>query len=553
MLKSGTKKSILVFVRQFHPAYKNSALLFALCSMRSAIPLIIVINLLLFIPVILLDPSFHVDDFLVFAVIKANISHSISFNPHEYFYFFVRPVSYFFFWVDYKIWHTNAFMMKMVSLSFHVVFITIFYSLLKEIAAFIKINFKPIPAILIVLLFSFHPDSLIWIFWISNRTELLLILFYSLSILMLLKYLNYNETGILFLIGFSGFYILSMLSKQQSIHLPLLVLIFSYLFWKKYSKDKIKKLIITSLILLIPTLILITINYFTFGEKLFLLQNLWKKPFALIGIYLYSVFPFLADKVYDYFLFNRYVAVIILFALITVFYIINKKYRFNLKYIFYLLLLFVIVSFPRIMIEGGNRVNSIQIFWLLIIIYTVFSKINPKITYPLLLIYLICMTAFSLNSFKLWQYDISLPDNQTISFISLTEKSKENTIIVTGILSFIIPYQVYYFKYGDFGKENIEVLPVSLNYLAGPVKGDKQVRMIDCDYSKGDLSIRKIDNNAMLSIDPYNLKYSDIIKNRIKSFVRGYDFIKIKFENGYGSKNKNLVYYDGIAWNQIIK
>jgi hypothetical protein len=204
------------------------------------------------------------------------------------------------------------------------------------------------------------------------------------------------------------------------------------------------------------------------------------------------------------------------------------------------------------MIEGGNRVNSIQIFWSLIFIYTAFSKINPKIRYALLSIYLICITAFSINSFKLWEYGISLLDNQTISFISLTGKSKENTIIASGILSFTIPYQVYYYKNGDFGRENVEVLPVTFNYLAGPEKSDKQVRMIDCNYYNGNLSIRKIDNNASLSIDPYNLKYSEMIKNNVKSVVRGYDLIEIKFAPGCGLENNNLVYYDGIGWRKIV-
>jgi len=516
---------------------------------KHAISLLIFVNLIFFIPVILLDPSFHVDDFLVFALIKETITHPISFNPHEYFYFFVRPVSYFFLWINYNLWHNHAIMMKMVSLFIHVGLIVIFYFLLKEFTSFIKINFKPVIAFIITLLFSFHPDSLTWIYWISNITELLLILFYSLSVLTLLKYLNNDKTSVLLLIGFSVFYILSLLSKQQSIHLPLIALIFSFLLKKKYSKDKINKLIITSLILIIPTLVLISINYFTFGDKLYLLQNLWKKPFALIGIYLYSVFPFIAEKIYDYFLFHRDVAAIILIALITVFIIFNKRYRFDLKYIYYFLLLIVIISFPRITIEGGNRINSIQILWSLIIIFIIFSKINQKTASVLLMIYLILMTAFSIYSFKLWKDDSYLLDNQTTSFISFTEKSNENTLIVTGILSFTIPYQVYYYKHGDFGKENTEVLPVSFNYLAGPVKSDKKVRMIDCNYYNGDISIWKTCDNAMLSIDPYNLKYSGNIKKQIKSSIRGYDFIEIKLESG--SINKYLVYYDGVIWNRI--
>jgi len=205
------------------------------------------------------------------------------------------------------------------------------------------------------------------------------------------------------------------------------------------------------------------------------------------------------------------------------------------------------------MIEGGNRVNSIQIFWSLIFIYANTAKIKPGIRSALLLFYFICMISFSIYSFTLWQYGVSLLNNQTVSFISSAEKSNENTIIAAGILSFTIPYQAYFTKHGDFGKENIEVLPITFNYLSGPVSGDKQVKMIDCNYCDGDLVVRKIDSNASLSIDPYNLKYSAMIKNKVKSEVRGYDLIEMNLASEDGLKSKNVVYYDGIGWKGIYK
>jgi hypothetical protein len=42
-----------------------------------------------------------------------------------------------------------------------------------------------------------------------------------------------------------------------------------------------------------------------------------------------------------------------------------------------------------------------------------------------------------------------------------------------------------------------------------------------------------------------------MIKNKVKSVVRGYDLIEIKLEPGCGLENNNLVYYDGIAWEKI--
>jgi hypothetical protein len=146
---------------------------------------------------------------------------------------------------------------------------------------------------------------------------------------------------------------------------------------------------------------------------------------------------------------------------------------------------------------------------------------------------------------------MSLLDDQTKSFISLIGKSNVNTVIVSGILSATIPYQVYYCKYNDFGKENVEVLPISFNYLFEPSQNDKYMRMIDCNNYNNKLLIRRINENAMMWIDLFCHDISVKMETITQSSVRGYDAIELKLEPGYKSKNKFLVYYDGITWNQI--
>jgi len=169
------------------------------------------------------------------------------------------------------------------------------------------------------------------------------------------------------------------------------------------------------------------------------------------------------------------------------------------------------------------------------------------------LIYSLCLIAFSIHSFSKWQYDDSLLFNQTKSFISFAGQSINDNVVVAGILSFVIPYQVYYCKYNDFGKENIEVLPVSFNYLIGPSESDKKVRMINCNYYKNDLVISKIANNVILSIDVNNLMYSSFLQYEIKSPIRGYNTIGFNLEPIYRFSHKKLIYYDGLTWNWINK
>ena len=73
--------------------------------------IIALVNLVFYLPVILKFPGFIYDDFKLFAMTSHN-SQIISTNPNDIFYFFVRPVSYIIFKLDYLIWGNNYLGMK---------------------------------------------------------------------------------------------------------------------------------------------------------------------------------------------------------------------------------------------------------------------------------------------------------------------------------------------------------------------------------------------------------------------------------------------------------
>ncbi len=149
--------------------------------------IIAIVNIIFYLPVILKFPGFLYDDFTIFAMISHNSQFVVT-DPSTIFFFFVRPISYLLFKLDYLIWGNYYVGMKLFTLVLHILFMSIFFLLLKTITELLKKEFNNWIALLVTIVFSIHPSSLMWVYWISNRTELLGLLFYSLSMLFFVKY-----------------------------------------------------------------------------------------------------------------------------------------------------------------------------------------------------------------------------------------------------------------------------------------------------------------------------------------------------------------------------
>lgn len=418
-----------------------------------SISVIIISNLIYYLPSIIYFPSFYSDDFYIFTNIFQSPNSFVSTSPQDYFYLFFRPISYFYFWIDFHIWGSNSFGMKLNNLSLHLILLVVFFYTLIESAKFFKIKLNYILLTSIVLILSFHPDSSFWILWISNSTELLVILFYCLSFLSFLKYFANEKEKNIFLLLYILFFGLSILAKQNSLHLPALIIFISYLFKDRIDNNKFKKIILINIIGFAVVIIFILFNYLfsNIGQELY--PNIWKKPFALIGTLVYVVFPFWGEQFYNFFLLNKPIAVVtLLAAFISLFiYVYKKKNYLKLAHIIFFV---IIVFIPRIFTAGGNRINSIIIFWFFIAAFIFISKLQSKIIYVFISVYLISILFFStqqtimLNNNCNYRLDRVKALSQ---FIKNVEKKK--TLIVISEGTYLYSYEVYFYCNNNFGIE----------------------------------------------------------------------------------------------------
>ena len=326
--------------------------------------ILIVVNLLIFLPLVFLHNSFLKDDFLIFSQICHKISIPISTNPSEEYFLFTRPLVYFSFWLDYNMWHTWAAGMKLTSLAFHLINANILFYLLLLFKKYLKKQIPNYFILLIAIAFSFYPDNLVSIIWISNRTELLSTLFYSAAILAVFKYLISAKNNNWILSLYFLFFLFSLLSKQQGIHLPILIFVMLYIFRDKIPVErfyKVRNLSITGIFLSIFFSFLNLVLYTSYLPNF--PEFFQKKPFSLIGIILYVINPFLGEYIYSYFIFHKSLALILFLTIIIISLILYMYKRPPIKNLVLICLLTGIIFYPRIFAVGGDRLNSIMVFW----------------------------------------------------------------------------------------------------------------------------------------------------------------------------------------------
>ncbi len=182
---------------------------------------------------ILYIPNFITDDYLIFTYISQHPSNPIALDPNIDFFLFTRPLSYFTFWLDYQLFYNNAMLMKFESLFLFILSVILMYYTLKILLKYIKVELSEKIIIFGTLVYLFHPDSLMMNIWVANRTELLNILFYLITVLFFLNFFEKNRVTLLVISTCS--YLLGILSKQSGLHLPLILLIVYSLWLKKQS------------------------------------------------------------------------------------------------------------------------------------------------------------------------------------------------------------------------------------------------------------------------------------------------------------------------------
>jgi len=128
-------------------------------------------------------------------------------------------------------------------------------------------NYNKITLLLISLIFALHPIHTEVVANIKSLDEIFSLLFSIISLLIFLKLLENYKTNLVILLIFA--YLVAMLSKESSIVFLLIIPLTAYFF----TKNKISKIILNTLWLIIPILIFFVLREKAIGKYLHLHQT----------------------------------------------------------------------------------------------------------------------------------------------------------------------------------------------------------------------------------------------------------------------------------------
>jgi tetratricopeptide (TPR) repeat protein len=144
--------------------------------------------------------------------------------------YFYRPIQMITYMIDYSFWGLNVKGYHLTNIFLHILVALVIYWLINILYDNLLLSF------LTSVLFVAHPIHTETVAFISGRTDSLAALFMLLCLVFYIKYL-YLENAKIYILTFLS-YILALLSKENSVILPILLLLYHYAFRKKIKINK---------------------------------------------------------------------------------------------------------------------------------------------------------------------------------------------------------------------------------------------------------------------------------------------------------------------------
>jgi len=486
-------------------------------------------------------PNYFTDDYLVFAIIKKNYFNFLMGSENEYF-LKTRPFSYFDFQIYFALLN-SAFLIKVCNAIIFLIYIVISFFTFNSL---LKLTNQKTSVQNIILSVSFifaNHDNHIMVFWISNLTELFSILFYSTSILFFSKWLIDKEKERNYWFG-AIMFLFSLLFKQQGLHLPFLLILYFLLTTQKLSS---KTIIYIGLIFLLMILYSIWnwIEYSSFTNNAF--ENLWKKPFAIIGTLFFVASPYLAEPVYNYFVSNKLLACFLLMGLVTgiSFYLIWYKRNINLKRVLFYSFFLLLIFYPRIFAHGGGRLNSVLIFWFAFGMINLISK-SKSIKY-----FIIILTIFNLfTSFIMietkWKNEEKIRRDIITELKKFTKNFNQEAVIICSPFYKELIYESNYIADKSFEKDSA--------FHFGGCK-----MLYSFDVKRKYLSVYQNQNNEIIiksnskkiNFEYYaNNNFTKLIREKMYPISNNISSFRLRLNPGI-KNNFKLIFYNGRSWEEI--
>lgn len=515
---------------------------------------VLLFSLVYFLPLIIKLPDYLMDDFLMFSIINKNPSGFIMLNPGDMIHMLVRPLTFFSFWFDCIVLKSSSLHMKIGTLLLHFCFISVFFVFTCDLLKYLKFNIYVYKLGIITLIISVHTISMWWIILIGLRNELMMILFYTISLYSVFLFIKTGKNY--FLVISLIFYIFSFLSKQQSLHLPLIVLIILIFFKNNFEKEirlKLLYFVSTALIFMVIFLI-INGHYYESSTNLLSFSGLWKKPLSALSSIGLALFPFETDILYNYLIVHVLTAIIIFSVLTGVILFLFAGNLYSRKILLCTGLIFIISFFPVLAAEITLRIISIQVFlvYLFLALFVHKIKIKNYIVYPALIL-ILCLNIHA--SLKQFFDEESLNNKRKDCIVKLDDFIKtsggENKILITSSpFGLYIPYQYYYYKNNAFGKDSLTDAPFGWtyyfkNFYAKEIRNTGEILM-NTRLKDSTIILEPAKDYIKLFTD--NTKNFKIIK-QTKDNLKGYTEIEFIAPDIYRDYTK--IYYNGTEWGKL--
>jgi hypothetical protein len=245
-------------------------------------------------------PDFLGDDFYNLAMAKEHVVVPPS-KANEIAYALpFRPISVFMFWAELKMFGANPWNFKLVSLGMQLLLAILVYALAKNV--FIHLTGgEQIPfQVACAIVFAVHADLVHSIIWISQQNELLMTLFYVGALICAFKFVS-SGSWIQYLLSASSF-MLSTLCKEQSLHFPLIVLLWYHLLKsRKISVVPTNKLALFLVPLSVLAIANIVVRIILDPAATVSLIWLGKKPIGIAASLLFFFYPPVAQTMQSFF------------------------------------------------------------------------------------------------------------------------------------------------------------------------------------------------------------------------------------------------------------
>lgn len=419
----------------------------------TAIPILAVATVLIYLPLILQQGDFRTDDYYLLTLLKEHGLPS-PFNGQSYpFFSAFRVVPMFTLLVDHTIHGTNALGYYVFNLAVHITAVLLFFGILRLLFRRFFDHQGDLLPFLLAMTMSVHADLFYNVVWICNRTEGLLLLFSLGAVYAWLKYFNGGRI-LWYLLGLVSM-LLALLSKEQAMHLPLLFLLIGGVFvLGGKTEHGTRALFVGILPLVAVTAAFLALRmHYDPGASYIAGFFSAKKAFSFVGINLIAFHPTLAKPLFMYFVEHRLIA-----ALFGIFLVIGsiaglvRASRRTRQIVLVLVLVLVSTAFPRLLYHVFPRINSVQAVVILLVIGVALIHVRPRLRITLMALLLAAQLGGMFYELHYWRIET---DNGRYAELLREEREKgPRRYRLLTYYHHLAPYTMHFLRSGDFGYDS---------------------------------------------------------------------------------------------------